>query len=144
MPKNIRVRIRFFTILLDFGRRFGPQIKEKSALQPQGLAKRKTLQNTGRGSKNQGSGFQKTLKNCFQNASEGDSDKDRPRNSKNNDFRSSWRPFWLPKSFKIDSQSDAKRSSVCDAMQVARKSAQLIRPQSFASVSRIFQRIRSA
>ena len=118
--------MRLLTIFLDFGRRFGVKIDEKSDLELQGLEKRKNLQNTSRSSKNQSLGFQKTMKNCFQHASEGDSDKDRPRNSKNNDFRSSWRPFWFPKSFKIGSQSDAKRSSVGDAMQVARISAEVI------------------
>ena len=82
MRKKIRVWMRLFTIWLDFGRRFGAEIHEKSTLELQDLEKRKTLQNTGRGSKNQGSGFQKTTKNHRKNASEGDFENDRPKTRK--------------------------------------------------------------
>ena len=55
--------MRLLKILLDFGRRFGAKIEEKSDLELQGLEKRKTLQNAGRGSKNQGLAYPKIMKN---------------------------------------------------------------------------------
>ena len=91
------VRMRFFTIWFYFGRRFGTQIGEKSALELPGLAKRKSLQNIGRGSKNQGSGFQKTTKNHRKNASEGGSEKDRPENVKKTIFGALGALFGSPK-----------------------------------------------
>ena len=75
----MRVRMRFPMIWLAFRRRFGSKIDEKSTLDLEGLAKRKTLQNIGRGSKNQGSSFQIIMKNRCKNTSEGDSEKIAPQ-----------------------------------------------------------------
>ena len=47
---------------------------------------KKTLQNVGRGSKNQGSSFQIIMKNRFKNASEGDSEKIGPKIRQNTIF----------------------------------------------------------
>ena len=82
----MRVRMRFPMIWLAFRRRFGSKIDEKSTLDLEGLAKRKTLQNIGRGSKNQGSSFQIIMKNRFKNASEGDSEKIGPKIRQNTIF----------------------------------------------------------
>ena len=82
----MRVRMRFPMIWLAFRRRFGSKIDEKSTLDLEGLAKRKTLQNIGRGSKNQGSSFQKIMKNRLKNASKGDSEKIDPKIRRNTIF----------------------------------------------------------
>ena len=82
----MRVRMRFPMIWLAFRRRFGSKIDEKWTLDLEGLAKRKTLQNIGRGSKNQGSSFQIIMKNRFKNASEGDSEKIGPKIRQNTIF----------------------------------------------------------
>ena len=74
MLPNMRVRMRFSTIWVDFRRRFGSKIDEKSTLALGGLAKQKTLQNIRRGSKNQSSGSPKTKKNHRKHASDGDSE----------------------------------------------------------------------
>ena len=89
--------MRLFTILLDFGRRFGAKIAKKSDLELQGLEKRKSLQNVGRGSKNQGLAFQNTMKNHRKNASEGNSEKDRLRNAKKTIFGAPATRFGSPK-----------------------------------------------
>ena len=104
MPPNTRVRMRFSTIRLDFRRRFGSKIDDKSTLDLEGLAKRKTLQNIGRGSKNQGSSFQKIMKNRLKNASEGDSEKIDPKIRRNTIFgalgaRFGSRIRWILRSF---------------------------------------------
>ena len=96
--------MRLFTILLDFGRRFGAKIEEKSDLELQGVEKRKGLQNAGRGSKNQGSSFQIIMKNRFKNASEGDSEKIGPKIRQNTIFgalgaRFGSRIRWILRSF---------------------------------------------
>ena len=46
-----------------FRRQFREQKRRENSPEAENITKRKTLQNTGRGSKNQGSGFQKTKKN---------------------------------------------------------------------------------
>ena len=100
----MRVRMQFFTIWHDFRRRFGSKIDEKSTLDLEGLAKRKTLQNIGRGSKNQGSSFQIIMKNRFKNASEGDFEKIGPKIRQNTIFgalgaRFGSRIRWILRSF---------------------------------------------
>ena len=100
----MRVRMRFPMIWLAFRRRFGSKIDEKSTLDLEGLAKRKTLQNIGRGSKNQGSSFQIIMKNRFKNASEGDSEKIGPKIRQNTIFgalgaRFGSRIRWILQSF---------------------------------------------
>ena len=100
----MRVRMRFPMIWLAFRRRFGSKIDEKSTLDLEGLAKRKTLQNIGRGSKNQGSSFQQIMKNRFKNASEGDSEKIGPKIRQNTIFgalgaRFGKRIRWILRSF---------------------------------------------
>ena len=89
--------MRLLTILLDFGRRFGAKIEEKSDLELQGVEKRKGLQNAGRGSKNQGLAFQKIMKNQRKSTSEGNSEKDRPRNAKKTIFGGPGALFGSPK-----------------------------------------------
>ena len=136
--------MRFFTISLGFGPRFGAKIGEKSAFELEDLDKRKTLKNIGRDSKNQGSGFQKTMPNHRKNASERDFEKDWQQKRENNDFRRSRGSFWEPKTAVFRRFFEILRSLFCDAMQTARKSARLGGPQRFATVSLVLQRIRSA
>ena len=90
------------------------------------------------------SSLQKCTQNQCLNAFDKSIAKKSPRFDFGIHFRSPRTPKFAPKSSKIAPQSDAKRSLCGDAMQVARKSAEVIAPQSFATVSRVFQRIRSA
>ena len=115
----MRVRMRFPMIWLAFRRRFGSKIDEKWTLDLEGLAKRKTLQNIGRGSKNQGSSFQIIMKNRFKNASEGDSEKIGPKIGK---IRFS-EPLGLVLGAEFDEFCEVFRSLFCDAMRLACKSA---------------------
>ena len=85
------------TILLGLGPAFGTKIGEKSALELEDLEKRKTLQNTAWASKNQGLASQKTMKNHRRKASDGDSEKKRPRNAKNAIFGAPGARFGSPK-----------------------------------------------
>ena len=112
----MRVRMRFPMIWLAFRRRFGSKIDEKWTLDLEGLAKRKTLQNIGRGSKNQGSSFQIIMKNRFTNASEGDSEKIDPK--KFGEIRFS-EPVGLVLGTEFDGFCEVFRSLFCDAMRPA-------------------------
>ena len=116
MPPNMRARMRFSTIWVDFRRRFGSKIDEKSTLDLGGLAKRKTLQNIGRGSKNQGSGSQKTKKNHRKNASGGDSEKIGPKIRKKTIFGALGARFGSPKWKFFESFYEVFRSLFRDAM----------------------------
>ena len=53
-------------------------------------------------------------------------------------------PFGLPKSLKICPKSDVKRNLFHGAMEITRKSSQVSGPRSFATVTLVVQRIRSA
>ena len=140
----MRVRMRFPMIWLAFRRRFGSKIDEKSTLDLEGLAKRKTLQNIGRGSKNQGSSFQKIIEKCLQKRFRRQLRKNRPKKSEKYDFRSPWGSFGKPK-------TDVSRTLLRNfSMLVLRRhvnhcdSSQVSGAWSFATVSLVFQRIRSA
>ena len=123
MPPNMRVRMRFPMIWLAFRRRFGSKIDEKWTLDLEGLAKRKTLQNIGRGSKNQGSSFQIIMKNRFKNASEGDSEKIGPKIRQNTIFgalgaRFGSRIRWILRSF---SKLVLRRHATCPEIGQSRR-----------------------
>ena len=117
----MRVRMRFPMIWLAFRRRFGSKIDEKWTLDLEGLAKRKTLQNIGRGSKNQGSSFQIIMKNRFKNASEGDSEKIGPKIRQNTIFGAFGARFGA----EFEGFCEVFRSLFCDAMGLACKPAKV-------------------
>ena len=90
------------------------------------------------------SSLQKCTQNQCQNAVDKSIAKKSPRIDFGIHFRSPKTPKFIPKSFKIAPQSDARRSLFRDAMRTVRKSSEGSGPQSFGTVSLVFQRIRSA
>ena len=57
---------QFLHDLAPFRNEFRTRNRTENEPETKNCENQKTLQNTGRGSKNQGLGFQKTMKNCFQ------------------------------------------------------------------------------
>ena len=84
--ESIGYATQFLHNSAPFRNEFWTQNWTENKRETQNCENQKTLQNTARGSKNQCFGFQKMMENCFQNASEGDSDKDQPRHSKKTIF----------------------------------------------------------
>ena len=117
----MRVRMRFPMIWLAFRRRFGSKIDEKWTLDLEGLAKRKTLQNIGRGSKNQGSSFQIIMKNRLKTLQKATLKKSAQKFGK---IRFS-EPLGLALGAEFEGFSEVGRSLFCDAMGLARKSAEV-------------------
>ena len=123
----MRVRMRFPMIWLAFRRRFGSKIDEKWTLDLEGLAKRKTLQNIGRGSKNQGSSLQQIMKNRLKNASEGDSEKIDPKIRRSTIFgtlgaRFGCRIRWILRNF---SKLVLRRHGTCPEVGQGRRAAKV-------------------
>ena len=117
----MRVRMRFPMIWLAFRRRFESKIDEKSTLNLEGLAKRKTLQNIGRGSKNQGSSFQKIMKNRLKTLQKATLKKS---TQKFGEIRFS-EPLGLVLGAEFVGFCVVFRSLFCDEMGLARKSAEV-------------------
>ena len=116
--------MQFFTILLGSGPPCGTKIGEKSVFKLEDLEKRRTLKNTAWASKNQGLASQKTMKNHRRKASDGDSEKKRPRNAKNAIFGAPGARFGSPKRNIFGGFSKVLRSLFCDAMGMARESSE--------------------